>query len=106
MFIYYLSISYMGVNINKYETISEVWEFIKIKIDDERKYKKNIIDKIQNSIKDINDLNQKAEYMSQLADEAVFLGNKIGIGPIFLKKEATKLITSAKKYNKCIEKII
>ena len=91
---------------NKNETISEVWEFIKLKIDDERKYKKNIIDKIQNSINDINDLNQKAEYISQLADEAVFLGNKIGIGPIFLKKEAAKLITSAKKYNKCIEKII
>ena len=44
--------------------------------------------------------------MSQLADEVVFLGSKIGIGPIFLKREAKKLIASAKKYNKCIDKII
>ena len=91
---------------NKNEIISDIWNFIKLKIDDERKYKKNIIKKIENSIDDISELNKKSEYMSQLADEAVFLGSKIGIGPIFLKKEANKLIASAKKYNKCIDKII
>ena len=67
---------------------------------------KENIKKIENSIDDISELNKKSEYMSQLADEAVFLGSKIGIGPIFLKKEANKLIASAKKYNKCIDKII
>ena len=91
---------------NKNEIISDIWNFIKLKIDDEIKYKKNIIKKIENSIDDISELNKKSEYMSQLADEAVFLGSKIGIGPIFLKKEANKLIASAKKYNKCIDKII
>ena len=90
----------------KNEIISDIWNFIKLKIDDERKYKKNIIKKIENSIDDISELNKKSEYMSQLADEVVFLGSKIGIGPIFLKREAKKLIASAKKYNKCIDKII
>ena len=90
----------------KNEIISDIWNFIKLKIDDERKYKKNIIKKIENSINDISELNKKSEYMSQLADEVVFLGSKIGIGPIFLKREAKKLIASAKKYNKCIDKII
>ena len=91
---------------NRNKITSEVWEYIKLKIDDEKKYKYSIVKKIDRSIKDINELNQKAEYLSSLADEAIFLGNKIGIGPIFLKNEAKELIEASKLYNKCIEKII
>ncbi len=91
---------------SKDKIIFEVWDFIRLKIYDESKYKEKIMKKIQKSIDDINELNKKSEYLSQLADEAIFLGNKIGIGPIFLKKEADKLLGSANRYNKCIEKII
>jgi len=91
---------------NRNKITSEVWEYIKLKIEDEKKYKHSIVKKIDRSIKDINELNQKAEYLSSLADEAIFLGNKIGIGPIFLKNESKELIETSKLYNKCIEKII
>ena len=91
---------------NRNKITSEVWEYIKLKIEDEKKYKDSINKKIDRSINDIHDLNQKAEYLSSLADEAIFLGNKIGIGPIFLKDELKKLIETSKQYNKCIDKII
>ena len=91
---------------NPVKITSEVWEYIKLKIEDEKKYKDSINKKIDRSINDIHDLNQKAEYLSSLADEAIFLGNKIGIGPIFLKDELKKLIETSKQYNKCIDKII
>ena len=91
---------------NRNKITSEVWEYIKLKIEDEKKYKDSINKKIDRSINDIHDLNQKAEYLSSLADEAIFLGNKIGIGPVFLKDELKKLIETSKRYNKCIDKII
>ena len=91
---------------NRNKITSEVWEYIKLKIEDEKKYKDSINRKIDRSINDVHDLNQKAEYLSSLADEAIFLGNKIGIGPIFLKDELKKLIETSKQYNKCIDKII
>ena len=91
---------------NRNKITSEVWEYIKLKIEDEKKYKDSINRKIDRSINDIHDLNQKAEYLSSLADEAIFLGNKIGIGPIFLKNEFKKLIEASKLYDKCIDKII
>ena len=91
---------------NRNKITSEVWEYIKLKIEDEKKYKDSINRKIDRSINDIHDLNQKAEYLSSLADEAIFIGNKIGIGPIFLKDESKKLIETSKQYNKCIDKII
>ena len=91
---------------NRNKITSEVWEYIKLKIEDEKKYKDSINRKIDKSINDVHDLNQKAEYLSSLADEAIFLGNKIGIGPIFLKNEFKKLIEASKLYDKCIDKII
>ena len=91
---------------NRNKITSEVWEYIKLKIEDEKKYKDSINRKIDRSINDVHDLNQKAEYLSSLVNEAIFLGNKIGIGPIFLKDELKKLIETSKQYNKCIDKII
>ena len=81
-------------------------EFLKLKLENEKKYKEAIEAKIKNSIGDIFNPDKKAEYLSTLADEAIFLGNKIGIGPSFLEEEANKLIEASKKYNKCIDKII
>ena len=91
---------------NRNKITSEVWEYIKLKIEDEKKYKDSINRKIDRSINDVHDLNQKAEYLSSLVNEAIFLGNKIGIGPIFLKNESKKLIEASKLYDKCIDKII
>jgi len=91
---------------NRNKITSEAWEYIKLKIEDEKKYKDSINRKIDRSINDIHDLNQKAEYLSSLVNEAIFLGNKIGIGPIFLKNESKKLIEASKLYDKCIDKII
>ena len=91
---------------NRNKITSEVWEYIKLKIEDEKKYKDSINRKIDRSINDVHDLNQKAEYLSSLVNEAIFLGNKIGIGPIFLKNEFKKLIEASKLYDKCIDKII
>ena len=62
--------------------------------------------KIKNSIKDVYFLDQKAKYLSSLADEAIFLGYKIGFGPSFLERESIKLVEASNKYNKCIEKIL
>ena len=84
----------------------EFWEYIKLKIEDEKKYKDSISEKISQSIKDVWSLNEKAEYLSSLADEAIFLGGKIGIGPIFLKDEFEKLVKTSNQYNKCIDKIL
>ena len=88
------------------KSTQEVWEFLKLKLENEKKYKEAIEAKIKNSIGDIFNPDKKAEYLSTLADEAIFLGNKIGIGPSFLEEEANKLIEASKKYNKCIDKII
>jgi|TARA_Y100000294_G_C8533141_1_gene327877 hypothetical protein len=87
------------------KTNQEIWKLLKLKLEDETKYKKAIDSKIKNSIKDVYFLDQKAECLSSLADEAIFLGNKIGIGPSFLEKESIELVEASKKYNKCIEKI-
>ena len=51
-------------------------------------------------------VNEKAEYLSSIADEVIFLGGKIGIGPMFLKSEYEILLETTKEYNKCIDKII
>jgi len=88
------------------KTSQEIWKLMKLRLEDETKYKKAIDSKIKNSIKDVYFLDQKAEYLSSLADEAIFLGNKIGIGPSFLERESIELVEASKKYNKCIEKII
>ncbi len=84
----------------------EFWEYITLKIEDEKKYKNSISEKISQSIKNIWILNEKAEYLSSLADEAIFLGSKIGIGPIFLRYEFEKLLKTSNQYNKCIDKIL
>jgi len=97
--------------LNKYlsdkdKITSEFWEYIDLKINDEKKYKDSISKKISQSIEDVWSLNQKVEHLSSIADETIFLGRKIGIGPIFLKNEFEKLVKASKKYNKCIDKII
>jgi len=97
--------------LNKYlsdkdKITSEFWEYIELKINDEKKYKDSISKKISQSIEDVWSLNQKVEHLSSIADETIFLGRKIGIGPIFLKNEFEKLVEASKKYNKCIDKII
>ena len=71
-----------------------------------KKYKESIIGKINQSAKDVWSLNEKAEYLSSIADEVIFLGGKIGIGPMFLKNEYEILVSASKQYNKCIDKII
>ncbi len=91
---------------DKNKITSEFWEYLDFKIQDEKKYKESIIGKINQSAKDVWRLNEKAEYLSAIADEAIFLGGKIGIGPMFLKNEYETLVSSSKKYNKCIDKII
>jgi|TARA_Y100000294_G_scaffold91201_1_gene84967 hypothetical protein len=58
------------------------------------------------SIEDVWSLNQKVEHLSFIAEETIFLGRKIGIGPIFLKNEFEKLVEASKQYSKCIDKII
>ena len=91
---------------DKNKITSEFWEYLDFKIQDEKKYKESIIGKINQSAKDVWRLNEKAEYLSAIADEAIFLGGKIGIGPMFLKNEYETLVSSSKKYNKFIDKII
>ena len=71
-----------------------------------KKIQKLIIEKIRQSTKDVWNINEKAEYLSSIADEVIFLGGKIGIGPMFLKNEYETLINTSKEYNKCIDKII
>ena len=88
------------------EISKEVWTYVNSRIEDEKNYRKMIDSKIKHSIKDVFFLDQEATYMSNLVDEAIFLGNKIGIGPLFLEKESKELIEASKKYKKCIEKII
>ena len=91
---------------DKNKTTSEFWEYLDLKIQDEKKYKESIIGKINQSAKDVWSLNEKAEYLSSIADEVIFLGGKIGIGPMFLKNEYEILVSASKQYNKCIDKII
>ena len=43
---------------------------------------------------------------SKKINKVIFLGGKIGIGPMFLKSEYEILLEAAKEYNKCIDKII
>jgi len=88
------------------EISKEVWTYVNSRIENEKNYRKMIDSKIKHSIKDVFFLDQEATYMSNLVDEAIFLGNKIGIGPLFLEKESKELIEASKKYKKCIEKII
>ena len=71
-----------------------------------KKFKESIIEKINLSLKDVWSVNEKAEYLSSIADEVIFLGGKIGIGPMFLKSEYEILLEAANGYNKCIDKII
>ena len=98
--------------INKYlldknkKATSELLKYINIKIEDEKKYKNLIIQKIKQALKDVWILNDKVEYLSTIADEAIFLGGKIGISPMFLNKEYEKLLETSKLYNKCIDKIL
>ena len=91
---------------DKNKITSEFWEYIELKINDEKKYKDSISKKISQSIEDVWSLNQKVEHLSSIADETIFLGRKIGIGPIFLKNEFEKLVEASKQYSKCIDKII
>ena len=65
-----------------------------------------IIQKIKQALKDVWILNDKVKYLSTIADEAIFLGGKIGISPMFLNKEYKKLLETSKLYNKCIDKIL
>ena len=91
---------------DKNKITSEFWEYLDLKLQDEKKYKNSIIGKISKSTKDVWSINEKAEYLSSIADEVIFLGGKIGIGPMFLKNEYETLIDASKEYNKCIDKII
>lgn len=92
--------------IDKNKITSEFWEYLNLKIQDEKKFKESIIEKINLSLKDVWSVNEKAEYLSSIADEVIFLGGKIGIGPMFLKSEYEILLEAANGYNKCIDKII
>ncbi len=91
---------------NKNKIASKFWEYLDLKIQDEKNYKDSIIEKINQTVKDVWSLNKKAEYLSSIADEVIFLGGKIGIGPMFIKNEYKKLSEASKQYNKCIDKII
>lgn len=91
---------------DKNKITAEFWEYLDLKLQDEKKYKNSIIGKISQSTKDVWSINEKAEYLSSIADEVIFLGGKIGIGPMFLKNEYDILINTSKGYNKCIDKII
>ena len=91
---------------NKNKITSEFWEYLNLKLQDEKKFKESIIKKINLTVKDVWSINEKAEYLSSIADEIIFLGGKIGIGPMFLKNEYKILLETSQQYNKCIDKII
>lgn len=85
---------------------SEFWEYLNLKLQDEKKFKESIIKKINLTAKDVWSINEKAEYLSSIADEIIFLGGKVGISPMFLKSEYKVLLETTKQYNKCIDRII
>lgn len=91
---------------NKNKITSEFWEYLNLKLQDEKKFKESIIKKINLTAKDVWSINEKAEYLSSIADEIIFLGGKVGIGPMFLKSEYKVLLEATKQYNKCIDRII
>lgn len=94
-------------DLEKYsKNIDDLWKILRFKLDDELKYKNKLAEKLKMSLKDLNNLSNNYNYLSELADEALFLGNKLGIPHYLISNKAEDLHSASKKYNECIKKII
>jgi len=88
------------------KNINDLWKMLRFKLDDEENYKSKLNEKLKMSLKDLSCLSDNYNYLSELADEALFLGNKLGVPHYIISREAEDLALASKKYNECISRIL